>query len=99
MINSVRLQDAYINLYSELRNYIWRFDIIELIADLEVAVFTRFQNLDKVKSILNKLYSEIDNIVEDDEDLKEAFDKFLSILDDANTVYVRILNTVGGSTL
>ena len=97
MINSVRLQDAYINLYSELRKYIWRFDIVELVADLEVAVFTRFQNINRVNEVITKLYSEIKDLITEDDDLNEAFNKFFDIIQDADTVYVKILNTVGGN--
>lgn len=97
MINSVRLQDAYINLYSELRKYIWRFDIVELIADLEVAVFTRFQNINRVNELITKLYSEIKDLITEDDDLNEAFNKFFDIIQDADTVYVKILNTIGGN--
>ena len=97
MINSVRLQDAYINLYSELRKYIWRFDIVELIADLEVAVFTRFQNINRVNELITKLYFEIKNLITEDDDLNEAFNKFFDIIQEADTVYVKILNTTGGN--
>lgn len=97
MINSVRLQDAYINLYSELRKYIWRFDIVELIADLEVAVFTRFQNINRVNELITKLYSEIKDLITEDDDLNESFNKFFDIIQEADTVYVKILNTTGGN--
>lgn len=97
MINSVRLQDAYINLYSELRKYIWRFDIVKLIADLEVAVFTRFQNINRVNDVITKLYSEIEDLITEDDDLNEAFNKFFDIIQEADTVYVKILNTIGGN--
>ena len=49
MLNSSELQQSYIKLYKALRNYIWPYNKVELLGFLEVAVYDRFPDIDKVK--------------------------------------------------
>lgn len=91
MISSSELQHAYINLYKHLRDYIWDFDIVEIIGKLETAVFERFPNTSSVSNFLNKLDSETRQTQNDDEELAESFSRFYNILNSADSYFADIL--------
>lgn len=80
----MELQQAYINLYKFLRQYIWDFSVVELIADLEVAAFTRFPDKDKLSILIKKLDSELRDLLkgEDNQDFQDAWDRFKTVADD-----------------
>lgn len=92
-ISNLDLQQLYIDLYKELRRYIWPINTVSAIADLEVATFKACPTLDDIRLSLDTLkYLLRDKLAEDD-DLKTAFDAFQSSIQDIDTVYT-ILNKV-----
>lgn len=82
MISAAELQYAYVKLYAQLRKYIWNFDTVTLIAELEVACYQLFPDIDKVKDLLAKLHRAVKTVESDDEDMKKTFDKFEDLLKD-----------------
>lgn len=92
VISSNRLQSAYNTLYVNLRNYIWDFNIVEAIADLEVSVYRAFPDINDVKQCIDNLKSMIIScdILSDDEKLKSAFDDFYELLNDADSIYLNL---------
>lgn len=93
MLNSVRIQDAYIKLYTQLRNYIWDFRTVQDIADLEIASFCKFPDIACVRNYLDKLYIIVtQNITKDeDTDIYESFDNFYSVINTDGSIYANIL--------
>lgn len=89
MISSFDIQNAYNALYKELRKYIWDFSVVVALADLEVAVYKRFQDIHDVKMKFYRLRSDISDVIYSDEDLKYAVDNFGELLNE-DTVYVKI---------
>lgn len=87
MITATELQQSYINLYKQLRDYLWPFNIIELIAELEVECYSSFPQVNKLRNIFNRLKREIfSEYISDDAEydmLKTAFTKFDSTLSEA----------------
>jgi hypothetical protein len=69
---------AYVNLYRQLRNYIWPYETVEHIAELEIAVHSRFPNLQDVKRYFNLLRQDISRSDIEDEDLDKAVKQFES---------------------
>lgn len=97
MISSSILQDAYINLYASMRNYIWNFDVIEALAEFEVEVYMTFPKIDVLKqkyNLLNSLvvYSDVYN---DDNALQTAFKEMESLLDDTDAFYADLQSFKG----
>lgn len=92
MRSNIDLQQAYIRLYRYLRQFIWDFSVVELIADLEVQSFTTFPNVDKLRAVVTKLDSELRDILRDDENekLKIAWDNFKDIVNNEDTFYHKI---------
>lgn len=81
MISSVDIQNAYVNLYVQLRKYIWSANVIEVIADLEAAVFETFPDMEDIRKRFKLLKSELYDVLRDDEEMQEvvdAFDKVIS---------------------
>lgn len=77
------LQNRYIQLYKLLRNYIWEYDIVELIADLEVLTFTAFTDKEELKKALDALERAVrfTDVWKQDEQMQEQFGAFRDALD------------------
>ena len=85
MISSVDVQNAYINLYKKLREYIWSAPVIEIIADLETAVYEVFPNMEDIRKQFKLLKYELYEVLRDDEEMQEAVDAFEDIISDEIT--------------
>lgn len=92
MISSKQLQTCYNRLYTSLREYIWPSYVVSSIADLEISVYKSFPDLENVRSCFNRLRLNCYKYIDDDKLLYERFDKFLSVLDESDTIYAK-LNT------
>lgn len=82
---------AYIRLYRQLRNYIWEYDTVEHIAELEIAIHNRFPNLQDVRKYFNLLCHDIYRSDVDDEDLDKAIEQFRSYIESDDSVLYAIL--------
>lgn len=88
------LQDLtrpYVKLYECVRKYIWPYNIVEDLADLEVAVYNRFPDIDEVKTKFEKFYRDIELECRDDEELKAQVEAFRKVLDSNDKIYSKIL--------
>lgn len=88
MITLNDLNNAYIDLYSALREYIWDISTIELLAELETATYNRFADLDKVRHLFHNLKICISStdVYKDDKELQDAVKTFESALDTDNSI-------------
>ncbi len=82
MINTAEFRNAYEKFYTEMRNYLWDFSTLQLLADVEVATYQSFLDLKELKKKLDRLHPVIKEIAEDDEYLKEAYDDFYKLIED-----------------
>ena len=85
MIDTKELQRAYINMYSAMRNYIWDYNAVKSLANLEVETFSAFPDIQKVRTYLNilKLYAR--QTTDNDPDVLDTFDEFNDILEKCET--------------
>ena len=90
MISTFRLQQAYINLYKQFRNYIWDYNKVEMLANLEMAIFKACPDITECKMLFNTLKINIQDIVSEDEDFKEVIDDFSELLDSDTEIYCPI---------
>ncbi len=91
MITASILQTAYNKLYSEFRNYVWNFDIVELLAELEIKVYQTFPDMDEVKNKFQKLKRQVGfTDAFQDELLKDTFDNFEDIAYGVDSIYVNL---------
>lgn len=89
MIAAAMIQQAYIDLYRQIRNYIWDYDTVVKLAELEVASYMAFPDIDKVRYALDQLKIELNSsdVYAEDEDLQKAVDDFSETLDGADQVF------------
>lgn len=89
MIAAAMIQQAYIDLYKQIRNYIWDYDTVVKLAELEVAAYMAFPDIDKVRYALDQLKVELNSsdVYAEDEDLQKAVDDFSDTLDGADQVF------------
>lgn len=87
MTNANVLQNDYNNLYVEFRKYIWHIQAVQALVDLEIETYTRFPDLDKLREIFDAFKREVEPTLADDEDFREAVDKFEKDMNDAEKIY------------
>lgn len=86
MVTSTQLQNKYIKLYENIRNYIWSYEVVNLLADLEIETFKALPDIIQIKSFLDKLHIETRNVCKEDEDLEQSFVDFEQTLEDSDEV-------------
>ena len=90
MISSSQIQNAYINLYKEIRNYIWGYNVVEHIAELEIEVFKRCPDIMLVGTYLDRLNYDMKRVCKDDEYLQSAFEDFKDLIGDNETTFYKL---------
>lgn len=75
-MNHKKLKKGYINLYKQMMKYIWSYDTVELLAELEVAVCNIFPIMTDVRTKFQRLENSIRNQIREDDEMKKAFDEF-----------------------
>lgn len=96
MLTSPNLQQAYIEMYKAIREYIWDFRTVETLANLEIETFVAFPNLLKVKQLYSELKLLTNDVAAEDKDLEKSMQKFGDLLEDVNSLYLKpyIVNEV-----
>lgn len=84
MTSSVIIQNKYISLYKLLRNYLWNFQTVEDIAELEMECFRALPDVDRIKTKLNAVSNAAIYVTRDDDKLKECLDSFYELLNDSS---------------
>lgn len=90
MLNYADIQIAYNKLYTEIRRYIWSFEAVCALADLEIACYKTCPDLDEVKNAFYtfKLYAQ--QLFSEDEELESVFDNFEDIMNSDDTTYAKL---------
>lgn len=86
-MNSNEIQNSYVDLYTQMRKYIWPFDVIDILVDLEIESFKSFPDVMKLQELLDRLHREIQSTLSDDKDFETAYSSFKKLIDDDNTMY------------
>lgn len=84
MTSSAIIQNKYISLYKLLRNYLWNFQTVEDIAELEMECFRALPDVDRIKMKLNAVSNAAIYVIRDDDKLKECLDSFYELLHDSS---------------
>lgn len=87
VITSSDIQVCYEQLYEFLMDFLWEFQVVQALANLEIAVFKRFPDKDEMLRCLRDLkvnisqtYNELNK--DDKPEFKEAFDKLEEAIND-----------------
>lgn len=89
MLTSPNLQQAYIDMYKALREYIWEFRTVETLANLEIETFVAFPNLLKVKQLYSELKLLTNEVAAEDKELEKSMKKFGDLLENVNSLYLK----------
>lgn len=87
MISSAELQRCYIDVYKELRKYIWSFEVVNQLVDVEIETFKAFPDMINLKKLFDLLKSSTESVVKDDEALNKAMKAFEDKIDVEDTMY------------
>lgn len=68
-------------MYEKLRNYVWDFDTVEKLANLEVAVYNSFPDISQIQLLFNSLYLDVRQVFDEDEELQEVVDAFKEFIE------------------
>lgn len=92
MISSKELQNEYVKMYEKIREYIWPFETVKRLADLEVSVYTTFPSPEQIKKDFNTLYLDIRDMFDDDDELKEVVEDFKKTIEtlESETFYSKL---------
>lgn len=83
MITSPDVQAVYADLFSNMRNYIWDLDVVEMLADVEVDTFDAFIDMDKLSKDYQKLFPMVIAVAdsEADKELKDSAEAFKQLIE------------------
>lgn len=90
MVSYADIRNAYIDLYREMRRYIWDFRIVEQLVEVEIDSFQTCVDMDKLREDLRILRQHINEVISDDEDLKDAIDAFQDIVDNETETFAKL---------
>lgn len=88
MITATKLQSAYNALYTQVRRYIWDFETVSALADLEVETYQAFPDMEQLSKKLAafKRFVSATDVLREDKDMKKAFDEFEELVDGEDTI-------------
>lgn len=93
MIPAKEIQNKYVRLYTNLRNYIWPIDVITYIADLELAVYKTFPDMYAIRRSFFNIKQECIHLFKDDEDLQKSIEEFEDLLNNTEEDFYAKLDT------
>lgn len=96
MVSRAELQYAYVKLYTELRKYIWSYPTVSALADLEISVYQIVPDIDIVRNNFYRLRSLVVAMLQTDESMKKAFDRFCDTMNSGDACYSKILDSTKG---
>lgn len=90
MITLQDLTREYVKLYECVRRYIWPYDTVEDLAELEIAIYNRFPNIEDVRKKFETFYRDIQLECKADKELQGQVDAFRKVLDSEDIVYSKL---------
>lgn len=84
ILSSQEFRNIYERFYNSFSKYLWPYKVLEDLANFEVEIFTAFNNIEKTRSLLEKLRKPVEEVVKefDDAKLQKQFDEFFEVLDE-----------------
>ena len=87
-----KLKITYTRMYSVLSDYIWDFDIVAALVEVEVETYRLFPDLELLRNNIRTLRMLVRQVVnrKDDNRILSAIDTFSKAVNDVEEVYVKI---------
>ena len=90
MINSITIQTEYQKLYAQVRRYLWPFDVVEILAELEIACYQAFPSVQDIREKFSKLQRELSDTAKNDEELQKSLTDFENVINSDDTTYLTL---------
>lgn len=90
MISSQDYRNKYEKFYDAMRLYLWPYDVLEQLANVESNIYTVFINNDELSKWFSKLTSSIKEVLDNDEYLQKAHNELSCLINDVDTSYYPI---------
>lgn len=90
MISQKDLARQYVKLYECVRQYIWPYETVEDLAELEIAAYNLFPDLEDVRRKFDKFYRDIELECLEDEELNKQVKAFKAIIESEDPVYSKL---------
>lgn len=91
MITLTDLTRQYIKMYEVARRYIWPYNTVEDLADLEVAIYNRFPDIKDVRTKFDRFYRDIQLECRYDEELDRVVNALRDIVYSDDLMYSPII--------
>lgn len=88
--SSQLFRNFYIRLYKELRKYLWDFDTVNLIADIELSAYKSFPDVAQLKLLLGRLRQNLFETLREDDELRKSLEDFEESVNDNQEVVLFI---------
>ena len=89
-ISSQDYRNVYEKFYNQIRNYLWPYQVLEILSDVEMDIYSAFIDVDKLRIHFGKLKAAMKDVLPDDELLEKYTNKMTKLLeeeDDATTFF------------
>ena len=90
MLNCADIQVGYNRLYKQVRRYIWSFQAVEALADLEIACYETCLDLDRVRQAFTRFRQYALETMYEDEELSKEFERFENLINSDDVPYANL---------
>lgn len=81
MISSQEFRNAYEKFYDAMRLYLWPYDTLEILAEVEADIYSTFIDRYKLSSDFYKLHREIKDVLNEDKEFEKTFSTLQKLVD------------------
>ena len=85
MITSRDFRLKYEPFYDAMRLYLWPYDILELLGNIEVEIYTDFMDREKLSRDFAKLRNNIREVISEDDNLEKRANDLQELIDSEDT--------------
>lgn len=85
-----QLKTAYNRMYAVLSDYIWDYDIVEALVDVELETYKIFPDIESLRNKLRSLRMLVRQTA-DESRILDAISAFSDVVDDVEGVYAKIV--------
>lgn len=86
-----QLKTAYNRMYAILSDYIWDYDVVEALVDVELETYKVFPDIESLRSKIRSLRMRVRQVADAESRIMDAIDTFSDAVDDIEEVYAKIV--------
>lgn len=86
LLSSQDFRNSYEKFYNRIRNYLWPIDVLKMLADVEVDIYSAFIDYSELRKHLDRLASYIRDQLKEDDYLRKSYEELVDLLDDTDEV-------------